>query len=164
MTKYKQILQTVSWAVLFYTFSYNSLATNATAYESSKAQKTEFTKGQTDYEKLQQAYNQVIIELEENKQRLANEIARSQNAVNELQEIKKISSETIEMSNHLQKLTTELQLQQTALDVLEAENQKLRESERNTFFIYGACAVLSGVIVAIVIPKLRLKRRYSEWS
>lgn len=164
MSQCKQILQIVTWAILWCFFSYNSWATSTTTYEVSKLQKTELTNNQTKYEKLRQAYNQAIIELEENKQQLTNEITRSQNAVNELQEIKKISSEAIEMSNHLQRLTTELQLQQTALDILEAENQKLRESERNTFFIYGACAVLSGVIVAIVIPKLRLKRRYSEWS
>ena len=164
MTKCKQILQTVTWAIFLYTCSYNSSATTATDSELSKLQKAELTKDQTKYEKLQKAYNQVIIELEENKQRLNNEITRSQNAVNELQEIKRISSEAIKISNHLQKLTTELQLQQTALDVLEAENQKLRESERNTFFIYGVCAVLSGAILTLIMPKLRLKRRYSEWS
>ena len=64
----------------------------------------------------------------------------------------------------LQELTTELQLQQTALDVLEAENQKLRESERNTFFIYGICAVLSGALLTLLIPRLRVKKRYSEWG
>ena len=75
----------------------------------------------------------------------------------------KINAELKKNQQRLQELTTELQLQQTALDVLNAENQKLKDSERTTFFIYGVCAVLLGAILTLAIPKLRPRKRYSEW-
>ena len=82
----------------------------------------------------------------------------------ELDELKRISSDAVNLHNSNRELTHNFQLLQTELDVLKAENQRLQNDTRNTFFVYGAAAVLLGVIIALVVPNMRRKKRYSEWA
>ena len=56
-----------------------------------------------------------------------------------------------------------MQLLQTENDVLKSENESLRRSENTTFFIYGAFAVLLGVILATLLPKLKPSKRNTGW-
>lgn len=82
----------------------------------------------------------------------------------ELAEIKRISANAVDLhKRHTQLLHTH-QVMQTELDVLKAENQRLQSDERNTFFLYGAGAVGLGVIITLVVPALRRRKRYSEWA
>ncbi|MGH1485431.1 MAG: TIGR04211 family SH3 domain-containing protein [Cellvibrionaceae bacterium] len=81
----------------------------------------------------------------------------------ELTSIKSISASAVESHQRLQSLAKKMQLLQTENDVLKSENESLRRSERTTFFIYGAFAVLLGVLVAIILPKLRSRKRNDGW-
>lgn len=70
----------------------------------------------------------------------------------------------LDLNKRHQELMKQHQLLQTEVDVLKAENSRLAADNRNTFFLYGAGAVLLGVIIALLVPLLRRRKRYSEWA
>ncbi|GAB3105755.1 TIGR04211 family SH3 domain-containing protein [Aestuariicella hydrocarbonica] len=82
----------------------------------------------------------------------------------ELTEIKQVSANAIGLNQRHQELMHEHELMQTEVDILKAENQRLQNDTQNTFFLYGAGAVLLGVILTLIIPTLRRRKRYSEWA
>lgn len=81
----------------------------------------------------------------------------------EINNIKTISASAIKSHERLQSLTKEMQLLQTENDVLKAENENLKRDERTTFFIYGVLTLLLGILIAIIIPRLRSRRRNGGW-
>lgn len=81
----------------------------------------------------------------------------------ELDNIKTLSASAIESHQRLQSFAKEMQLLQTENDVLKAENEHLKRNERTTFFIYGAFTLLAGVLIAVIVPRLRPRKR-SGWA
>jgi SH3 domain protein len=81
----------------------------------------------------------------------------------ELSALKVISASAVESHQLLQTVAQKMQLLQTENDVLKSENDSLRRSESTTFFLYGAFTVLLGVLIAIILPKLRSSKRQSGW-
>jgi SH3 domain protein len=100
---------------------------------------------------------------EETRQELKQTDQQARKTAEELNSIKTISASAMESYQKLQTLAEKMQLLQTQSDVLKSENENLRRSERATFFLYGVFAMLMGVIVAIVVPKLRIKKRNNGW-
>lgn len=96
------------------------------------------------------------------------ELAEATTRIGELQaelaEIKRISANAVSLHERHSQLMHTHQVMQTEMDVLKAENQRLQSDERNTFFLYGAGAVGLGVIITLVAPLLRRRKRYSEWA
>lgn len=97
-------------------------------------------------------------------QELASANSRVDELQSELSEIKRVSADAINLNQRHQKLMHDNQVMQNELEVLKAENQRLQSDERNAFFLYGAGAVLLGVIIALVAPAFRRRKRYSEWA
>lgn len=81
----------------------------------------------------------------------------------ELSALKAISASAIESHQRLQSVAQKMQLLQTENDVLKSENDSLRRSESTTFFLYGAFMVLLGVLIAVILPKLRSSKRQNGW-
>lgn len=96
--------------------------------------------------------NQVISELETENKKLASE----------LEEIKRISENAIKLDREYQVLSEAKQMLKDKVDVLETENNRLRDNHENEAFLNGAFAVILGILAAIVIPRLRPRKR-SEW-
>lgn len=82
----------------------------------------------------------------------------------ELEELKRISSGAVEINERYQSLTKNHQLIQTEVDSLTADNERLRNDVASRYMIYGAGSVLLGVLIAIILPRIRPKKRYSEWA
>lgn len=82
----------------------------------------------------------------------------------ELNNIKENAAKFDELSQRHQALMQEHQMMQTELDVLKAENTRLRSSDHNTFLLYGAAAVGLGVLITLIVPALRRRKRYSDWA
>lgn len=95
---------------------------------------------------------QVIAELETQNEALTKE----------LEEIKRISANAVKLDREYQVLSEAKQMLKDKVDVLETENSRLRDNHENEAFLNGAFAVILGVLVAIVIPRLRPRKR-SEW-
>ncbi len=83
----------------------------------------------------------------------------------ELAALKKISGKAVELDSDNRRLVVEAENLRAEVDTLEAENMRLQDKIRSEDFINGALAVLLGVFIALVVPRLVPKRRRnSEWA
>lgn len=83
----------------------------------------------------------------------------------ELAEVTRVSGAALELDAQNRALATELETQRSESDLLRLENLRLQERVDNNQMIDGAIAVLLGVIVAIVAPRLLPRRRRSDgWA
>lgn len=81
----------------------------------------------------------------------------------DLQKIQSISSGAIEMDKRYQELLEQHQIIQTKYDTVLAENSGLRTDQRLSFLLYGAGLIMFGMLLMILLPMLKPKRRFSEW-
>lgn len=97
-------------------------------------------------------------ELEDLRERLATTDA-------ELLEIRRISGAAIELDARNQSLAKELENKRSEAELLKLENVRLQERIDSNMIIDGALAVLLGVIIAALAPRLMPKRRRNDgWS
>jgi SH3 domain protein len=72
-------------------------------------------------------------------------------------------AEELDVDNH--RLVVAAQTLRSELEMLEAENQRLQDRLKSEDFINGALAVLLGVIITLVVPRLWPRRRgRSSWA
>lgn len=124
-------------------------------------------KAQRSSERYQEASNklkQLSAENESLKKQLSNSEQGSSALTSELNQIKQISANAIDLNDNYQQLAKDHQLLQTELDVARAENERLKKEDSQTWFVYGAGAVLLGVLITVILPALRPRRRRSEWG
>lgn len=83
----------------------------------------------------------------------------------ELTEVKRVSAAALDLDLLNQQLVAELESERSDADLLRLENVRLRERIANNQILDGALAVLLGVILAIVAPRLwPKKKRQDGWS
>ena len=83
----------------------------------------------------------------------------------ELTEIKRVSAAALDLDSLNQQLVAELESERSDADLLRLENVRLRERIANNQMLDGALAVLLGVILAVVAPRLwPTKKRQDGWS
>jgi SH3 domain protein len=91
--------------------------------------------------------------------------AQLESARNEVVEIKRVSSAAIELDLMNQQLVAELESERSGADLLRLENVRLRERIANNQILDGALAVLLGVILAVITPRLWPSKKQSDgWS
>jgi SH3 domain protein len=81
----------------------------------------------------------------------------------ELVEIKNLSSRSIELNRDNNRLLQENEVLKNELDVIKADNQRLNDKADNDAFMNGAFAVLIGVMITLLIPRLAPKKR-TDWA
>jgi len=80
-------------------------------------------------------------------------------------EIRRISGAAIELDERNQSLARELENKRSEAELLKLENVRLKERIDSNMIIDGALAVLLGVIIATLAPRLMPKRRRNDgWS
>lgn len=82
----------------------------------------------------------------------------------ELKKIKEVSAKAIQLDIDNRDLLETNEILRTEVDVLQAENQRLVKSEKNEAFINGILAVIVGIIISLVVPRLKPRKRNSEWA
>ncbi|MBE9538790.1 MAG: TIGR04211 family SH3 domain-containing protein [Proteobacteria bacterium] len=83
----------------------------------------------------------------------------------ELTELKQISGNAVQLDTDNRRLIVESETLKSELDMHRAENQRLKDRLNSEGFMNGALAVLLGVIIALVVPRLWPKRRRdSGWA
>jgi len=83
----------------------------------------------------------------------------------ELTQLKQISGKALQLDADNRRLVVDSEGLRSQLDMLEAENQRLHDKVDSEDFLNGALAVLLGVIITLVVPRLWPKRRKSSsWA
>jgi SH3 domain protein len=83
----------------------------------------------------------------------------------ELVEVRRVSSNALSLDTNNRRLTQEAEMLKTRIEILEADNERLKSSAESDSFINGALAVLLGVIITLLVPRLRPQRKSSSsWA
>jgi SH3 domain protein len=99
--------------------------------------------------------------------RTADEIEQSRSALatdkkllqTELAQIKQAAANTLAIQERNQSLGKQLEVVSMDLDTAKQRNRALKERSERDWFIAGAGVLLGGIIIGLVIPKIRWKRR-----
>ena len=81
----------------------------------------------------------------------------------ELKYLKEISGNTIAINQRNQQLTEENQNLQNQVDIFALENERLKDESKQDFFLIGAATILLGMILGLVIPSIKPKRKDTGW-
>lgn len=90
--------------------------------------------------------------------------SRSQELQEELQRIKSIAADSINLERRNRELNAENQKLRNDLEVLTAENERLEASKESDFMLLGAGLVFGGVLLALIIPMLKPTRKTDNWA
>lgn len=109
--------------------------------------------------------NQSSSEVNEADETIVSLTTRLESTEAELTEVKRVSAAALDLDLMNQQLVAELESERSEADLLRLENVRLRERIANNQMIDGALAVLLGVILAVVAPRLwPRKKRQDGWS
>lgn len=113
--------------------------------------------------------NQELQAIKEEKVELLNKMSASDSELGgvsqELAQLKQISGKAVQLDTDNRRLVEEGENLRSEVEMLEAENQRLTDKLKSEDFINGALAVLLGVIITLVAPRLWPKRRKSSsWA
>jgi SH3 domain protein len=87
------------------------------------------------------------------------------NVTEELTQLKQISANAVQLDIDNRRLVEESENLRSEVEMLEAEKQRLQDKLQSEDFINGALAVLLGVIITLVVPRVWPKRRKSSsWA
>lgn len=106
------------------------------------------------------AQKKTIAELEKNQLVLK---AKNKTLSDELDYLKSISGDAINISEQYRRVLEQNKMLQNEVDLQRDEIERLGDSSNREWFMNGALAVLLGVFIAVVLPRLRRVRKHSEW-
>ena len=124
----------------------------------------ELEKIKQQHNDLKLAHEKTQAQLKETQQALSSETSRADNALKDLTKLKEISSNAIQNSRRLDELILEKNNIEIEATGLTRKLERAKSSSRTEFFLYGVFAVLLGVVLAILLPRLQRQKRYSEWG
>ena len=109
--------------------------------------------------------NQSSSEVNEADETIVSLNTRLESTEAELTEVKRVSAAALDLDLMNQQLVADLESERSDADLLRLENVRLRERIANNQIMDGALAVLLGVILAVVAPRLwPKKKRQDGWS
>lgn len=122
-----------------------------------------------DAERASAELRSTVAELESRSTELSTQLQESQQQLqqvnDELAQLRQISGSAIETADSNRRLEEQASTLQMNLDTLEADNLRLQDRVRSSAFIDGALAVIFGVVIALVVPRLWPKRKSSSsWA
>ena len=83
----------------------------------------------------------------------------------ELAQLKQISGKSVQLDTDNRRLVGEAENLRSEVEMLKSENQRLLDKLKSDDFLNGALAVLMGVFITLVVPRLWPKRRKSSsWA
>ena len=102
--------------------------------------------------------------LTQSKQTLMQLKKNNQALEDELSQVKKLSANAINLDNNNRKLLQNNEMLKIEIAELQADNTRLSDKSDKEWFLRGAFAVFIGAILAITLPRLKIKSRAKEWS
>jgi len=118
---------------------------------------------ETDNRKLTTA----MAALKDEKKTLANNLnsleKESRSVSRELAEVRQTASKTLTINSENKDLKNQLLSLKSQLQTVEQENERLRDRTAREWFMVGAGVVLLGIIIGLIIPKIRFSKKKSTW-
>lgn len=81
----------------------------------------------------------------------------------ELTRLRRVAAKPLKLENENQRLKRELLELESQHELLRQENQMLGDSSDREWFLNGAGVVILGIILGLIIPRLRVRKK-SNWS
>jgi len=105
---------------------------------------------QTEHDKLKESHS--TLELEK------------KNLIQELSGIKRTASNAIRVTNERNDLRQQVTNITRELENLKQENRELSNETAQDWFIIGAAVIIGGILIGLILPHLRVRRRSSSSS
>ncbi len=77
----------------------------------------------------------------------------------QLEEIQKLSSNTIQLNDQNKQLTKKLNDAERQIDEFKSENHALSDGSNRDWFIIGAAVIVFGIILGLIIPHIGVQRK-----
>lgn len=82
----------------------------------------------------------------------------------ELRELKTLSADAVNLNQRYQDLLAKHEMMNTEFDAVRAENDRLRSDKTISQWLFGAGLLFAGMILMIILPRLKPKKRHSDWA
>ena len=82
---------------------------------------------------------------------------------NELADIRRVSANALDLNGQNQELQTSVQTMNHRMQAQTSEIQELKDRRNRDWFLAGAAVLIGGILLGLILPKLRVRRR-SSWS
>ncbi|MEE8058439.1 MAG: TIGR04211 family SH3 domain-containing protein [Pseudomonadales bacterium] len=112
---------------------------------------------------LNQQLNATKKQQQQSQQTISDLSSESSRLSEELKQIKEISTKTIQLNNDNQRLLEENQMLENEVDVLTTDNRRLNDEQKSDAFLNGAFAVLIGVMITLLVPRL-WPQKPTDWA
>ena len=86
-----------------------------------------------------------------------------QQLLTDTEDMRQAATTALNLEDEHQRILQENQLLQTHADVLKAENEKLKNTDRFHHWVYGGGLIFGGVFLSFVLQALGRRKRKSEW-
>lgn len=101
--------------------------------------------------------------LKERDQTLNNDSQNAQELAEDLSEIKAVSSKSAELDQKNTILRTANEELLARVQTLEIDNQQLADNAKQQWYLYGVGTVLLGLIIGLIAPSLRSRKKTATW-
>ena len=85
----------------------------------------------------------------------------SQRLKKELDDLKRTASNAVALDNENRQLKQKIQQTDHKMQSLVLENAALKDSEAKDWFLIGAAVLFGGIILGLIIPRLRFQKKNS---
>lgn len=103
------------------------------------------------------------VQLEQAAAQIAELQAKNTALESELTNIKQIAASQIDTHERNTELVKQNQVLISEKEVLQTDNDRLKDRNNQTWFIYGGILVLFSTLLATVVPRLAKRRRHDGW-
>ncbi|MDG0969441.1 MAG: TIGR04211 family SH3 domain-containing protein [Porticoccaceae bacterium] len=128
------------------------------------ASKIKLSDASNTIEALQETISELRIQLEEMRSKNSLLAMDKQKIEKQLTEVEGISADPVALNQQNQTLVKQNHILQNDNNVLQAEVEILENDQRNQFFLYGALTLFLSALLVVLIPKLKTRKRLSEWG
>lgn len=81
----------------------------------------------------------------------------------EHQQLQEVSSNAVELQEQHRALSERYQMLQTQHEVVQADNDRLKNDRRYREWVFGGGILLAGILVSLILQAIGKRRRQSEW-
>lgn len=106
----------------------------------------------------------VIVENQSLKLQLEKLQNEHQQLLTDTEDMRQAATTSLNLEEDNQKIHAEFQLIQTERDMLKAENERLKDTDRFHQWVYGGGLLIAGVLLSFLLQAFGRRKRHSEWG